>query len=186
MKIYQYKDYDEYVEIQTAANKIKEGWVFARKSTIRQICDNQREASNVLCHGTRNGAEQKMFLQQFPKSYVIGTEISDTAAKYPMTVQHDFSKPKEEWIGKFDIVYSNAFDHSICPEETIKVWGDQLNEHGRIYLEYAEECSICIPADPLEATLKEVENMITSCGFKIEKRFSKDITQRGTVLVFRR
>ena len=127
-----------------------------------------------------------MFLEKFPTSCVIGTEISDTATKYPMTVQHDFSKPKEEWIGKFDIVYSNAFDHSICPEETIKVWGDQLNEHGRIYLEYAETRSVCIPADPLEATLKEVENMIASCGFNIEKRISRDVKHRGTVLVFRR
>ena len=186
MKIYEYKDYDEYVKIQTSINKEKEGWVYVKESTIRDICGYQKKAKNILCHGTRSGAEQKMFLNHFPDSYVIGTEISDTASKYPMTIQHDFSKVKDEWVGKFDIVYSNSFDHTICPEETIKVWADQLSEEGRIYLEYAEKQSICIPADPLEATLKEIENMIVESGLKIEKRLTDGVKHAGTILIFKR
>ena len=160
MKIYEYKDYNEYVEAQTRANKIKLTWVYVRNNTITKISNNKKSAKNIICHGTRNGAEQKMFLQHFPEAYIIGTEISETATQFPMTIQHDFAIPKEEWIGKFDIVYSNSFDHSIDPEKTIKTWSDQISDDGKLYLEYSEMLSVCEPSDPLQATSNEIKELI--------------------------
>jgi len=164
-RIYEYKDYTEYVEWQTKTNKKKINWVFARKSVIDQLSKLKPDAKNIICHGTRNGAEQKYFLENFPKAYIIGTEISDTATSFDMTVQHDFMEQRQEWIEKFDIVYSNSFDHTIQPKETLAVWKQQLNKNGHLFLEYSEEQSVCIPQDPLDAELSEIIEWMIEAEF---------------------
>jgi len=137
MKIYKYGNYDQYKKNQTDANIKKENLVWVEKSTIEKIYDQQKEKTihSIICHGTRNGKEQKFFKEYFPSSEVIGTEISHTAEKYEMTVQHDFHEEKEEWIDKFDIVYSNSYDHSYDPKKSILAWKNQLKEGGTLYVE---------------------------------------------------
>jgi len=85
MKIYEYKDYDEYVEWQIRTNKSKKGWVYVKESTIQQISKDRPLATRIICHGTRAGAEQRFFKKYLPNAEVLGTEIGD--AEYPMTVQ---------------------------------------------------------------------------------------------------
>lgn len=182
MQIYKYKDYDHYKESQTRTNKEKLNWVYAREIVIQHICDNKKTADNIICHGTRNGAEQKYFKKFFPKAYVIGTEISDTASNFPMTIQHDFMVEKKEWIKKFDIVYSNAFDHSIDPENTLIVWKNQLTDNGRMYLEYAESQSICNDADPLDASQREIKELIEKY-FVIVGEIRDSVKHGGVVFI---
>lgn len=69
------------------------------------------EAKTVLCHGTRNEKEQKLFLKKYPNAEIVGTEISHTAKDFPLTVQWDFHDIKDEWIGKFFIFFKgrNSF-----------------------------------------------------------------------------
>jgi hypothetical protein len=98
-----------------------------------------------------------------------------------MTVQHDFSIPKEEWIGKADIVYSNSFDHSNVPEKTIQTWKNQLNKSGRIYLEYSERDSVCEPADCLQATESEIIELLQKNGLDIINKFSGSKTSNVLV-----
>lgn len=164
-KIYEYKNYDEYVQWQTKTNKEKITWIFARENVINRLAKLSPGAKNIICHGTRNGAEQKYFLKNFPEAYIIGTEISDTATQFEMTVQHDFMVQREEWIEKFDIVYSNSFDHTIKPEDTLTVWKQQLSQNGHLFLEYSEQQSVCIPQDPLDAKLSEVVQWVVEAGF---------------------
>jgi hypothetical protein len=167
MKVFKYESYEHYVAAQQFANNIKVGWVYVRESTIEFIKRDKPEASNIIAHGTRNGAEQKFFKKFYPEAFVIGSEISDTAKNYPMTVQQDFSIIRPEWVDKFDILYSNSFDHTILPIGTLQVWKDQLNSSGRMYLEYAESQSIGDASDPLEATKDEVQLAIKTAGFKV-------------------
>jgi hypothetical protein len=182
MRIYNYKNYDHYKQSQTRANKEKLSWVYARETTIERICNDKKFADNIICHGTRNGAEQKFFKKFFPNAYVIGTEISDTASNFPMTIEHDFMQQKEEWIKKFDIVYSNAFDHSIDPEKTLLVWRDQLSNSGRMYLEYAEAQSICDENDPLDASQREIKEMIGKY-FVIVDEIKDSVKHGGVVFI---
>lgn len=184
MKIYQYKDYDEYVEWQTKTNKSKLGWVYVTKQSVDRICEDKKTASYIICHGTRNGKEMEFFKENFPSAFIIGTEISETAVQFPNTVQHDFTQPKDEWIGKADIVYSNSFDHSIDPKKTLDTWRDQLNTTGTLYIEYNESQSICDPHDPLYAKLFEVEKMINEANLKIVKSFKG--SQGSDVLICKR
>ena len=173
MKIYKYSDYDQYVKKQTEANKKKIGWVYVKPKSIAKIsnhfkknCPNGK-ADAIICHGTRNGAEQEMFKSHFPSAKIIGTEISETATKFPMTVQHDFMESNDDWIGKFDIVYSNSFDHSIKPKSTLQVWKDQLTPFGIMYIEYSVSQSESTEYDPLDATNEEVIKMIEDTGFMV-------------------
>ena len=164
-RIYPFDSYEEYVKIQTEINKEKLGWVYAKPLVIERIAREIKFAGTVLCHGTRNGAEQKMFLKHWPHAEVLGTEISDTATQFEHTVEWDMQKQKKEWIGKWDVVYSNAFDHCIYPDETLQTWRDQLSTDGSLFLEYSERQSVYQASDPLDATLVEVKQMLADAGF---------------------
>ena len=94
MKIHKYKDYDEYIMWQKRTNKSKQGWVYIKESTARQISKDSPLAKKIICHGSRAGAEQKFFKKYLPEAEILGTEIGDNATSYAMTIQHDFNVQK--------------------------------------------------------------------------------------------
>lgn len=182
VKVYEYKDYDEYVSIQTRENKKKVSWVYARETGIRGIVEDKGSADAVICHGTRNGKEMAFFKQHWKNAEYVGTEISDNAHEFEYTVQWDMQEPNEEWIGKFDVLYSNAYDHVIKPEYTLQTWKDQLTEGGTMYLEYAEAQSIGNENDPLDATLQEVIDLVKAAGFKNVKCLDTVVAHNGKII----
>lgn len=173
MKIYKYKNDDEYIEAQKAANKRKIKKIWVHKSTIMEIKKRQPQASFILCHGTRNAAEQSFFQEAYPEAQIVGTEISDTALDFPLTVQWDFRKEKKDWIGQFDIVYSNSFDHTNQPQETLKVWKNQLKKKGILVIEYsfAKTDNKSRKSDPLEITSKEFRSLCRKEGLLLIDEF---------------
>jgi len=171
MRVYKYNSYDHYVEEQTKGNKEKLNWVYVKETSIKRIKSYKDAASNIICHGTRNGAEQAFFKKYYHEAYVIGTEISDTASSFPMTVEWDFANQKDEWVGKFDIVYSNAFDHSFDPIKTLNTWKDQLSDNGVLVIEYSQRQSIMSAMDPVEATNEEFIDMLSKTGMKVTNRW---------------
>lgn len=190
MKIYEYKDYDEYIKSQKETTKNKYGkLVYVRKEVVNGIylALKDEKVESILCHGTRSGEEQKMF-KEFFNCYVWGSELSKKASSADMTTIWDFNKVNPEWIGKFDIVYSNALDHSITPIETLKVWRDQLSENGRLLIEWTDtQNNKPIWSDPLSATEKEVTQWAESHGMYLEMEIMKNKTKHaGTVLVYRK
>lgn len=169
MKVYQYKSYDEYVTSQMLANKRKISWKFKGRDRIKWIKNYKKEATNIICHGTRSGIEQQDFKDLYSEAFIIGTEISDTAVQFPMTIQHDFAIVKEEWIGKFDILYSNSFDHSFDPHVAIETWKAQLNSNGKMFLEWnVIQNRKSIPADPVSGNLEEFKDFLNSHNITIE------------------
>ena len=188
MKIYKYENYDEYVEAQTKANikKIKAVWV--RRTTIQKIVKENFIATTILCHGTRNAAEQRYFKEELPTAEIIGTEISSTALEFPMTVQHDFHEVRDDWLNKFDIVYSNSFDHSYDPEKCINTWKDQLNTNGSLYIECAwdPQDNRSRASDPLELSEKELLDLCSSCGLKLISSFEEKEKGRSKIYRFKK
>ena len=176
MEIYEYKDYEEYVKIQTETNKLKLDWSYFNQqgprkgmiiAMVAKYFGETAVDKDVLCHGTRGGHEQQFFKGLFPKGHIQGTEISDTASQFKMTFQHDFTKPHPRLINRFDIVYSNSFDHTIDPQETLRVWHEQLREGGFMFIEWSQRQAIGNKNDPLKATFKEIEELITEANFEI-------------------
>lgn len=174
MKIYQYDCYEDYVAAQVEANvkKIKNIWV--DRKTIEDIKERQPVAYTILCHGTRNAMEQKYFRKLYPDAEIVGTEISHTATDFPMTVQWDFHDVKPNWVGKFDIVYSNAIDHSYDPVKVLTTWRDQLRDDGYLYIEhgYSDIDNRCRPSDPLEIRGEEIEYLIDTVGLMLVDTFT--------------
>jgi hypothetical protein len=161
MKIYEYKNYDEYVNAQTEANIKKLNQVWVVENTIKKIKSVQPTASVILCHGTRNGAELKMFRSLY-NAEVTGTEISHTATRFKDTIQHDFHEELPSHTGKCDIIYSNSFDHSYDPEKCMQTWINQLNKNGLLFLELIPPNKEKI-SDPLHITDNELIDIVKRC-----------------------
>lgn len=201
MDLYEYKNYEDYKKAQTEGNKRKlHSHSGVGPEVIAEIKKRIPFANFILCHGTRAGWEQKHFKNAYgDQAYVMGTEISDTASQFDMTTEWDFSKPKDEWISKFDIVYSNSFDHSITPKETLSTWIDQLSPGGSLILEMhlPKEGSNWVPTktDPLSYTREECIALIEELNLKIvdnwpsppftdhRKRFGKYAHGRPTLRI---
>lgn len=134
--------YKEYVANQTKTNKIKINNKWVREENIIDIknyCNkNKIIPKKILCHGTRNGIEMKYFLKHFPGTEITGTEISPTATQFPNTVQWDFHDINEEWIGQFDIVFTNSWDHSYDLKKATDSWRAQLTDRGIMILDWSD------------------------------------------------
>lgn len=185
MKIYEYKNYDDYIEKQKITTTKKYGKLrYARQSVINQIVKlHKGEVSNILCHGARSGEEQKYFKNCYSDAYVIGTELSPLAEEVKMTRIHDFNQPIDEWIGKFDIIYSNSFDHTISPQETMNVWLNQLSSTGRLYLEWSDkQNSEAHEMDPFSA--KETEIIKLASDKYITSHKADGAKHRSNLIIF--
>ncbi len=171
VKIWQYANYEEYVAAQTEANKRKIKNVWVRSETIELIAKRMlTPVSVVLCHGTRNGAEQLMFKKHYPRAYVVGTEISPTAPSFCYTEQHDFHEPRKGWIGACDIVYSNSLDHAYDPRKALTTWREQLNPlGGRLFIEHSfhPDCNRSTASDPLELDAVELLDLFGELKLKL-------------------
>ena len=92
---YKYKSYNEYKKWQVFGNSLKQESVWVEKDNVKKIVKNLNfinKKISLLCLGTRNGSEQKLFKKYLPKnSYVLGMEISNSAKNYKDTIQWDFN-----------------------------------------------------------------------------------------------
>lgn len=189
MEIFKYDSYEDYVKAQIDGNLEKieviktKNTSYVEESTIEKIASRKPEAQRILCHGTRNAKEQIYFQKHIPKAYIIGSEISINAEEFPMTVQHDFNMVKEEWVNSFDIVYSNSFDHSISPFETLKIWRDQLNENGILFLEHTVSTRnhVSNRIDPLKIETSELIDLIDKSNMMMIEKFAA--SKLGYILV---
>jgi hypothetical protein len=160
-------DYELYKEIQTIGNKGKIKRVFVAEKNILYLCRELEKIipriDFVLCHGTRNAAEQKFFKAALSKpAEIIGTEISDTANQFPMTIEWDFHEVKPEWLGAADIIYSNSFDHSYDPDKLFSAWLSCLRPEGVMVLEWTKAHATGSPSilDPFNIGLDGLMNLL--------------------------
>jgi hypothetical protein len=139
--LYKYKNYEEYKDIQIYFNKMKIDKTWADEQVLSAVAARVRRENLLsgqaggICHGSRNGFEQR-FLSHALGQEVIGTDISDTAEDFPNTWQWDFHDVKEEWIERFDFIYTNSLDQSWQPEIALNVWVDQLRKGGLLFIEH--------------------------------------------------
>jgi hypothetical protein len=174
MRLYDYKNYDDYRKHQIKANhaKIKYSWV--RPATVNIICEAIRavnpEPKFGICHGTRRGVEQSLF-KSYLNCEVIGTEISDTAEKFPDTIEWDFHVVKPEWEKACDFIYSNSLDHSYNPAGALEKWISCLTAQGLLVIEWAEKLGKRVKTstavDPFSGTTEEVCALIAKAGAEV-------------------
>lgn len=135
-------DYEAYKAVQNLGNAAKLDWIFAAEPVIRFIAADAQKQLNkvrrVLCHGTRNGAEIRWFKDALPKAEVLGTDIADTATQFPNTIQWDFHQFREDWANRWDVIYSNSWDHAMDPLRMFASWSKSLRRGGLMYLEHSD------------------------------------------------
>lgn len=185
-------DYEAYRKVQEAGNKRKLNSVFVLEEVVSGIVDHARSSATVrrvLCHGTRNAAEQGYFKAAIPEVYVIGTEISETANQFPDTIQWDFHEVKDEWINAFDILYSNSWDHSYDPNKLFKAWSSCVAPGGIMALEHTSrhEPSAVNALDPLGVTLDGLDDLVESnSSMKREAILTFEAKSLRRVVIFRK
>lgn len=187
-EIYNYSSYDDYITAQKSTTIRKWGKLhYIRDITVNAIADRFKDdIEQMLCHGTRTGEELVKFSAKMPNVFVWGSELSDLAKDTPNTTVWDFNVVNPDWVDRFDLVYTNSFDHCITPVETLGVWKDQLRADGRLVIEWTDmQNSKSEYSDPVSATMKEVIAWAEKAGFRLtEKLIEKQAKHAGTLLVF--
>jgi len=165
-------DYEQYRKAQVRANKKKIEWQWTTDPAIKFLAKNivrilGKSPKHGLCHGTRRGLEQQSFAKHIPGCKVLGTEISDTADQFPHTIQWDFHDVKPEWVGKFDFVYSNSWDHSYDPVKLFSAWMSELRPGGICLLEHTRSQWRVSESDPLGMTVKQLTMLLKNLGYNV-------------------
>lgn len=187
MKVYQYRDYDHYKEKQIAANRQKINRVWCSKCTVEHLRKIYPDAKTILCHGARNGTEVRWFKELYPDAEVIGTDISPTANDYDDMVEWDFNEVKEEWIGKFDLIYSNSFDHTYDPKKCLETWTGQVSENGVLCVELmVDDNNKSTEMDPLQINQHEFIMLLEELSFSKEALFYVTARNDSRVITSRR
>ena len=182
-KIYKYKNYDEYKDTQIFFNKQKINKVWADENTLKIISNFLKENIKSekikgLCHGSRNGFEQKCFINEIPSAEVIGTDISETANDYDNSIVHDFHDEKKEWIENFDFVYSNSLDQSYDPEKALNTWINQVKKDRYVIIEHSDQHGVISSGkmDPFGVEANFFPYLLTEWfGHKISLKIIKSI-----------
>ena len=130
--------YEEYRATQIAHNKRKLNSVWADTTTLSAIVDDLKLhglGTSGICHGARNGFEVTWLRMQLGAE-VIGTDISETATRFPYLHVWDFHDENPDWHGQFDFVYTNSLDQAMEPSRALNAWVKQITPQGRIYIEH--------------------------------------------------
>ena len=182
-KIYKYKNYDEYKDTQIFFNKQKINKVWADENTLKIVSNFLKENIKSekikgLCHGSRNGFEQKCFINEIPNVEVIGTDISETANDYDNSIVHDFHDEKKDWIENFDFVYSNSLDQSYDPEKALNTWINQVKKDRYVIIEHSDQHGVISSGkmDPFGVEANFFPYLLTEWfGHKISLKIIKSI-----------
>jgi hypothetical protein len=193
MNKFAYKDYTNYLDAQkkTTAKKLGLGFSWIRESDVMVVCANfDNELDTVLCHGTRAGGEQELFVKHLQEgATVLGTELHPDGAKYPRTIVHDFNIPVDEWKGKFSLVYSNSLDHCYDPNKTLAVWAEQVSPTGRLIIEGHPGSGPNISvseSDPFNASDLELIGIVEKLGMTLDKvLLPGQCKHKGSLIVFK-
>lgn len=134
------------------------------RGTFHQATGEWDHPNNILCHGSRCGAEVEDLAGRFclsPYVDVIGTDLFPREERL---TKFDFRRQNDNWVGKFDIVYSNSLDHTNEPDTTIKVWLDQLSPWGCLVLCWTPWHAKVRSGDCFGATLDELWDWVSEHG----------------------
>ena len=195
MKIYsEYKDYQEYVDIQTETKKAKIDVVWVSEIEVIQLYNYiankySDEIHYVMCHGARNGTEVKYFTESLPNNWVVeGNDISETANAYELH-QWDMQNYNEDWKQKFTIQYTNSFDHVYDPQKTLKTFMKQCTDDGSVFIQWTENLNNePLASDPLSINLEELAEMCNdyaSVVNTLDTGMNRTVRYKGTDEILR-
>ena len=181
-KSWEYKNYEEYVECQVKRHQIKFYYHMTQKYYEEIFFKFQKyfildpKIQTIIAQGVRNDFEVDAISKINSGVEVYGTDINYENA-YKNIFKLDFNKCPKEWDNKFDLLFSNSFDHTPTPDLTLEVWKRITNKYMLIHFQYSEKASW---HDPLVLTsFDEVEKLCKKQNLQI--LFCEE-TKKGSVL----
>jgi len=177
MELLEFKDYATYVKAQKrTVGKRGIGPYFTdlqMDSIAAWMYLRGKRVDNGICHGARDGLEVREFQRVFPTAAFFGTDLFPYSSrierdkcfkkKHPV-IAHDFSEVSEEWVGKFDLVYSNSLDHARDPVKAMNTWIGQLNQNGYLFLVWDKAYVLAKGGDCFGASLYEYMELANQVG----------------------
>lgn len=147
MILIKHESYEEYVRVQIERSKRRTNygrrvlsWIDEEGlSKVNELLHLYADGiKTMVCHGCRNGIEVNILQRLNPDTKVFGTDLYGRAYKYDRAYfrQIDFDKVPQEWLGYFDVVYSNCIDHSRDPINTLLAWKSELKENGICFVTF--------------------------------------------------
>ena len=144
MDQHEFTSHRQYVKAQRKVTLLKIrkpiNRVFTSEKVVGAIYDHCNDGKffvqHGMCHGVRKGEELDLFEAVFPVAHWIGTEIVKELCDGERVIHADFSEDRDGWISKFDLIYTNSFDHARHPEQTLNTWMSQLTPNGRLFVEW--------------------------------------------------
>lgn len=85
-------------------------------------------------------------------------------------------------MGRFDLVYSNSFDHALNPEWTLKVWFGQLRDGGALFLQWTKWNRGVRQGDCLGGELMEFVDLVNRFGKVVDLLYVNVAGERGNLL----
>lgn len=170
MLLHKFKDYETYKTYQIRgsrrrANRNPAVSVEEIGRIAQYLEANGLVVRDAICHGARCGTEVKLISDMFPGARVLGTDLSPRDAS---VLEWDFNVTKPEWVGAFDMVYSNSLDHSPAPYQCFKGWLSQLRPNGLLFLLWTYSHNLDHPylngGDCFMASLHEYIAMVRRAG----------------------
>lgn len=192
MKRIRFSSYEDYVEAQrqTVARK-GTGPYFtdAEMDRIAEWCkDHGLEVKTGICHGARNGLEAEELMKRLPGSTIFGTDLFPHSGRSRLVptkakvVEWDFNKKNRRWMGRFDLVYSNSFDHAFNPRWTLRVWFGQLREGGALFLQWTKWNLGVRQGDCLGGQLTEFVDLVNKFGKVVDLLYVNVARERENLL----
>jgi len=111
------------------------------------------------------------FQRCFPEAKVIGTDLFPRHGKASYwqheveIVKHDFMQQRSDWVGHWDVVYSNSLDHAYDPSKCITTWLDQLTAQGRLFVQWTWAHRSVTGGDCFGASLDEYIALFMQHGY---------------------
>lgn len=170
MQLLRFNSEKEYLLAQECARKrkrVRPAHSQVEFARIKQWIESNRSSTwtttpiNVMCHGAYYGWEVDNMKAQFPHASVIGTDLDPHHAD---VVCHDFRIAVPEWIGRYDIIYSNSLDHADNPNTCLAVWLNQLSANGVMYIQWNVKDRTVRGGDCFGAELHEYIQVADSVG----------------------
>jgi hypothetical protein len=196
MKQVKFTGYGHYVAAQKkTVSKRGVGPYFCDLEMIRiaEWCRrNDLQVRRGICHGARNGLECDELMLHLPLSEIVGTDLFPYSGKSKETklraevIEWDFNKINNEWIDKFDLVYTNSLDHAYEPKKTLRIWMDQLVWNGVLFVQWNRsdleaKGGDCFSADPLEMIdlLNEVGTLVDLLYVRMKWQKGNNLRHHG-------
>lgn len=156
MKRFEIKDYKNYLKYQLARTDKKSASFIEQpkrlgifKKSLERVGKNVVGVEKICCMGVKTGYECSEFkkIEPFRNNtvFIDGVELSPIIKKYFKLqnnyikfYQYDFNKLPDNWIDKYDLIFSNSLDHCFDFVQTIDEWRRVLKQDKYLFLTLSE------------------------------------------------